>query len=286
MLNTTSKPTQRPCQNDEEIVLELSKSALKGPTIPLRRWREYDIEVVLEDLNTGEKADVKIFTHNTFRWVCPGNCHQTISQKEFCDGTEHCPGGADESKKWCEVSKLPQKSAYGFYGWMLFIITIYGMFMISNRTEYIAPNLELNPEAQEFQKEDYKQRHVNENVSLSQQVKEQTFDKLFDINDDQASKVFKEVKEAEVEVHKNAKEAYDCVLNHYGGDHPITARLTDPSGGSALKVKKYINGKVSSSTRWFSLNISTMFIFLCLHHFDYIKDIGDMHIQMSEVYVI
>ena len=76
-------------------------------------------------------------------------------------------------------------------------------------------------------------------------------------------------------MHQSSAEAYACILKHYNGDHPIAARLTDPSGGLALKAKKHINKKMDSNTRWFSFNISIAFIFLILHHFDYIKDIGE-----------
>ena len=281
--NSKLKQAPKPCHNDADSEKELSKIALKGPTLRLKRWREYNIEVVFEvfnaDLNTYQKTEVKTFTHNTYRWVCPGSCHQTISQTEFCDGVEHCPGGADESKKNCEVSQLPQKTAYGFYGYMLFVITIYWMFMSSNNQENGESAPEITQDVEDFQKEVYKQRHTNDNSDLAIEVKEGTFDKLFDIDDIQANEICKKVKEAEIEVHENAQEAYDCVLKHYGGDHPITARLVDPTGGFALKVKKCVNMRLNSNTQWFSLNIVTMFIFLCLHHFDYIKDIGKRHIR-------
>ena len=108
-------------------------------------------------------------------------------------------------------------------------------------------------------------------------MKEQLFDKIFDADDSEAKEVSKQVKEAETEVHENSQEAYDCVLKHYEGDHPLTARLRDPSGGKELKVKKGVNRKLNSNTKWFNLNISIMFVFLCLHHFNYIKDIGKIY---------
>ena len=93
------------------------------------------------------------------------------------------------------------------------------------------------------------------------------------------------MRDVETEVHLNSVEAYNCILKNYSGDHPLTARLVDPSGGVALKAKKYINMKMVSNTRWFSLNISITFIFLILHHFDYIKDIGEtkMHFFQTEI---
>ena len=89
------------------------------------------------------------------------------------------------------------------------------------------------------------------------------------------------MRDVETEVHPNSMEAYNCILKNYSGDHPLTARLVDPSGGVTLKAKKYINTKMESNTRWFSLNISITFIFLVLLHFDYIKDIGETTIPRS-----
>ena len=262
------------CENPADTLKELSKTAFQGETISLKRWREYEIRVTIKDLTT-DKELFKTFRHNTYRWVCPGNCHKTISQKEFCDGTPHCPGGADESKKNCEVSKMPQKTAYAFYGYMMFIITIYWMFLGFERDEQVEPTEETNPVVRDFQKEEYKQSHSTENFSKPNEVRERLFNKLFDVNDDQATDICQQVRDVETEVHPNSMEAYNCILKNYSGDHPLTARLVDPSGGITLKAKKYINTKMESNTRWFSLNISITFIFLILLHFDYIKDIGD-----------
>ena len=140
-------------------------------------------------------------------------------------------------------------------------------------------SLEMKPEEKDFQREDYELRHTKDNFNLSKEVKEQTFVKIFDVNDVQAFRICEQVKEAEVEMHKNSRDAYDCVLKHFDGDHPLTARIRDPSGGVQLKVKKNINRKLDFNTRWFSLNISTKFVLLCFHHFDYIKDIGKIHIS-------
>ena len=170
---------------------------------------------------------------------------------------------------------MPQKTAYAFYGYMMFIITIYWMFLGFERDEQVEPTEETNPEVRDFQKEEYKQFHSTENFSKPNEVKERLFNKLFDVNDDQARDICQQVRDVETKVHPNSMEAYNCILKNYSGDHPLTARLVDPSGGITLKAKKYINTKMESNTRWFSLNISITFIFLILLHFDYIKDIGE-----------
>ena len=158
---------------------------------------------------------------------------------------------------------------------MMFIITIYWMFLGFQRDEQVEPTEETNPEVRDFQKEEYKQSHSTENFNKPNEVKERLFIKLFDVNDNQAKDICQQVRDVETEVHPNSMEAYNCILKNYSGDHPLTARLVDPSGGITLKAKKYINTKMESNTRWFSLNISITFIFLILLHFDYIKDIGE-----------
>ena len=72
------------------------------------------------------------------------------------------------------------------------------------------------------------------------------------------------VKEAEEELHGNPRSAYNCILNYFGGSHPITARIIEPSGGLLKMLVTTTN-----------IRIFIMFVFLCLHMFDYVKDTGD-----------
>ena len=275
---STSPPEPNPaseaCLNDAATAQDLAKAAFEVPTIALKRWREYEIVIIVENVKTGKSIE-KTFQYNTFRWQCPGTC-QTIGQLQLCDGTDDCLGGADESKKNCEVSQLPQKTAYGLYGYMMLLITIYSMFMTSRKPAITRrEELELLNEERLFDSKLYKDQHTDGNFSLSSKIKQFTYNKLFDVDDEQVTEICKQVRAAEVEIHRDSKEVYDCILKHFDGDHPITARLVDPSGGLMLKAKKFVNQKMDSKTRWFGLRLNSMFIFLCLHHFDYIKDIGE-----------
>ena len=135
-------------------------------------------------------------------------------------------------------------------------------------------DIEMLPEVQEFQKENYMEKHSNNTQNLGDDEKWLIFERLFDVDDAGTQRICQQVKEAEIEMHKNAKDAYRCVLKHYAGDHPLTARIRQPSGGKKLKVKKRIDKMLNPNTQWFYMNISMMFVFLCLHHFDYVKDIG------------
>ena len=268
------EPASKACLNDAATSQDLAKAAFEVPTIALKRWREYEIVIIVENVKTGKSIE-KTFQYNTFRWQCPGTC-QTIGQLQLCDGTEDCPGGTDENKKNCEVSQLPTKAAYGLYGYMMFLITIYLMFMTSPKP--VVPRteeLELINETL-FDTELYEDQHTDDNFSLSSKIKQQTYNKLFDVDDEQVNEICTQVRAAEVEEHKDPEEVYNCILKHFGGDHPITARLVNPSGGLMLKAKKFINQKFNSRTQWYCLRLMSMFIALCLQHFDYIKDIGEI----------
>ena len=107
--STTKETTETPykeeddsCKNSEDYVGELVNIAFKGPTVPLKRWRQYNIKVTIENKATGIRIDTTV-KHDTFRWKCPYSC-QTIGQEQFCDGIPHCPRGMDETKENCEVS--------------------------------------------------------------------------------------------------------------------------------------------------------------------------------------
>ena len=211
--------------------------------------------------------------HDTFRWKCPDSC-QTIGQEQFCDGIPHCPRGMDETKENCEVSQLPQKTAYSFYAYMLLLIGFYWVFLSQKK-----PNLEdisMTSKRMSFDAAFYKNNHLaQDTVDHSAEVKRLTFDKLFDVEEESVKEVCEEVIKAESEVHEGPEEIYNCVLNSYGGNHALTGRIVDPSGGVFREVKRKINQKFNSSGRWYGATITSMFFLLGLHHFDYIKDIGE-----------
>ena len=268
----SSKLSSKPCQSNIEKIKELS---LEGPPLVLRRWREYDIRVVIEDRNK-RTSEAKVIRHNTFRWRCPGTC-QKIGQKQLCDGHEDCIGVADEHPKTCSVSQLPQKIAYNIFGYMLLLITVFWMFLGSKKAALQGSGLEMLSQRGSFDKEEYRSHHQDGNFVHAQEVMKHTYDNLFNINDKQVEEICQQVRYVELEIHGDAKEAYTCILKHYGGDHPLSARLANPSGGALHKAKKLINKKVNPETRWFGVSIISRFVFLCLLHFDYVKDIGKVN---------
>ena len=137
------------------------------------------------------------------------------------------------------------------------------MFMTS-RKQVITRTEELELINEEtFDRELYENQHTDDNFSLSSMIKRQTYAKLFDVDDEEVIDICEQVRAAEVELHEDPSEVYSCILKHFDGDHPITARLADPSGGFMLKSKKMVNQILGSETQWFGLRISSMFIFLC-----------------------
>ena len=186
-------------------------------------------------------------------------------------------GGADEHPKTCSVSQLPQKIAYNIFGYMLLLITVFWMFLGSKKAALQGSGMGMLSQGGSFDKEEYRSHHQDGNFAHAQEVMKHTYDNLFNINDKQVEEICQQVRDVEVEIHGDAKEAYTCILKHYGGDHPLSARLANPSGGALHKAKKLVNNKVNPETRWFGVSIISRFVFLCLLHFDYVKDIGKMN---------
>ena len=163
---------------------------------------------------------------------------------------------------------------------MIALIAVFWGFMGS-----ITPkSAESNQEDADVNKEDYINRHKAGDITqLVAEVKRRTYGKLFNIDDMQeVEQVCEAVREAEAEVHSDAEEAYTCILRNHGGDHPLTERLADPSGGKVRGVKKKINTWMGTATRWYGINVTIGFVFLCLHYFDYIKDIGKFLLRLIE----
>ena len=150
--------------------------------------------------------------------------------------------------------------AYNLYGYMLLLITVFWVFLGSKKPALQGSANEMHSQRGSFTKEEYRNHHRDNNFAHAQEVMKHTYDNLFDVNDEQVEEICQQVR--------------DCILEHYGGDHPLSARLANPSGGVLGKTKRLVNKKVNPETRWFGVGIIFRFVNLCLLHFDYIKDIG------------
>ena len=94
---------------------------------------------------------------------------------------------------------------------------------------------------------------------------------IYQSTSSESKKMCQWVKEAEEELHGDPRHAYHCILNNFGGSHPITAKIIDPSGGL---LKKFLK-KAKKLLTMTNIRIFFMFAMLCLHMFDYVKDIGE-----------
>ena len=156
--------------------------------------------------------------------------------------------------------------------YMIALIVFYWGFMSSPRPRRIPPQKDecLNI------RQHYADRHqAGEIALLSREIKKCTYGKIFHADEnDEVENICEAVRDAEAKVHLNPEKAYHCILENYGGDHPLTARLTAPSGGKVHEVRKKVD-KLIGAVHWYKMTITISFFFLCLHHFDYIKDIGE-----------
>ena len=92
------------------------------------------------------------------------------------------------------------------------------------------------------------------------------------------SETFKWIKEAEEELHGDPDEAYHCVLANFGGSATLTFRIIEPNGGIIYKIKAGINRIIFPKTaKWYILSNINLFIMLCLHILDYVKDTGKIN---------
>ena len=275
--NKNETQTEIPSNSSSQEV----PNAKQVPNIILYRWRQYDIEVTAEDLNTGEKA-VTVFEHNTFQWDCKDKLGTKITQTQFCDGTPNCPNERDEKSEICKVSQLPKKLSYLFYVYMILFILAYFPYLRVEPQHSEGQHLEMitkkafNKYLYQREKSDFIAQYRE--IHLSESKCEKFFGDLkYEMyqNPAKMEEVCTWVKEAEEELHKDANAIYDCVLTNFGGSHQVTARIVDPKGDIVTKIGSKIDQMVRPrKIKWYLFKIAIMFAMLCLHMFDYVKDIG------------
>ena len=262
--------------------LMLRDTPLKGPSTILSRWRRYVIEVTAVHPQGGTNAILKLDL-NTYRWDCKDNRGTSITQTQFCDGHEDCPNGRDENENICQVSQLPKKLSYLFYVYMLLFIWVYFTLLRDERPESVGQNIAMVAK-QSFKKclyqreeSDFKAIYV-ENHQFGPNFEKFCGEVKFEMYQNPASMevTLKWVREIEEELHGEAEEIYNCINTNFGGSHYLTTRIVDPEGGVFIKISSKINQMMlPRRIGWYFLSNFIMFIMLCLHMFDYVKDIGE-----------
>ena len=273
--------------NDKDKDDNKTSSSIPKPKIPnsiplvnisLYRWRQYEIEVTAVNLKTGEKA-VAVFEHNTFQWDCKdrlGEFSTKITVTQFCDGKPDCPNSRDENPEICRVSQLPKKLSYLLYVYMILFILAFFLYL---RNPQHSDGQELETITQ-GDKSDFvaQYRKIHQSKSKCEQFYRDLEYEMYQ-NPARAEEVCSWVKEVEEELHKEASTIYDCVLTNFGGSNQVTARIVDPKGSIVAKMVSNIFQMIWPKTiKWYLPKIAIMFVMLCLHMFDYVKDIGKLAI--------
>ena len=269
---------------EKQIVSEakLTEKGLKGSTAILTRWRKFLISVKAR--SSREEVEItKVFEFNTFEWRCDPEdpSSPSILNGQLCNQVSDCPSnatsvGSDEDPKICNVSQLPKKLSYLLYVYMVAILSAYFLGLRSVSGELVPkksikvdPNEPLpSKEKREF-KTEYKNAHRN-GIGMEEYVRNVQY-QIYQSRSSASQRMCQWVRECEEELHGDPKFAYHCILYYYGGSHPITARIIDPSGG----LLKIFLRKAKTWMTTANIRIFFMFVMLCLHMFDYVKDIGE-----------
>ena len=246
-------------------------------------WKERTIFSSLELELEGGEATLRL-EFNTFQWDCQDTRGTSITQTQFCDGYKHCPNGRDEDKEICQVSQLPKKLSYLSYAYMLIFILCYFTLLRDEEPESESQHIQMIMK-QSFEKclhqrdeSDFKALYVEIHQfdpkfeGFCQELKYEMYQ-----NPAKVGVTFKWVRQMEEKLHGEAEEIYKCINTNFGGSHYLTARMVDPEGGVLVKIQTKIDQMMlPRKVRWYFLSNFHMFVMLCLHMFDYVKDIGEM----------
>ena len=270
--------------DNKQIERRLEETAYNVKTFELEQYRSFELTITAKDMK-GRRSSITV-SHNTFTWQCRNGTNATIYQTELCDGNQNCPNGEDEKPIVCQFSDLPIKLSYLCYLVMIIIIGSYYIWqkLVKSPSVIICVSISKQediktPLIKSLTKEDflskYKLAHSDplEMVAMVDKLKA-CYQK--EEMDDKMIYVCHWIREVEEELHEEVAERYHCYLSQYGGSHPLTARILNPPGGLELRVRKRIDQHLAPRMApWYVLNITGLFLMLCIHMFDYVKDIGE-----------
>ena len=149
------------------------------------------------------------------------------------------------------VLQLPKKLSYTFFAFMFFIIFLH--FLVLTEVKHIGcQDIEMitkkafNLYFHQKNKSDFIQLY--QKAHKSEPICKKFFEDLkYEIyqNPDKVEDLCSWVKEAEEGLHIDAKAAYNCILENFGGSDHVTARIVDPQGGIAVKIASTIDKLIS-----------------------------------------
>ena len=183
----------------------------------------------------------------------------------------------------CQVSQLPKKLSYLSYAYMLIFILCYFTLLRDNEPKSENQHIKMIMK-QSFQKclhqrdeSDFKSLYVefhNFDPNFEEFCQELKYEMYQ--NPTKVGATFKWVREMEEKLHGESEEIYKCINTNFGGSHYLTKRMVDPEGGVLVKIREKINQMMlPRKIRWYFFSNFHMFVMLCLHMFDYVKDIGE-----------
>ena len=269
--------TQTQAKTTTEIPVILTRTLL------LDRWREYNINLTVIDPKTRSSV-IKTFSYNTYQWDCGDENETHIVQDQFCNNVPDCPNKRDEDPAVCTVSQLPKSLGYLTYLFMIGIIAVYFGNRKFAKNEYIktfANSISFSMTSfLDCSSFDNKDAFIQHYTSIHESDKMQEFCQkvkywFYSNNDfENQRNVFRWIREIEEKLHKTSENVYACILKNYKGDSCVVERICCPDGTAIERMKIACSKDFSNKIQWHLVNISFGFFLLCLHIFDYIKDIG------------
>ena len=180
-------------------------------------------------------------------------------------------------------TQLPKKISYTLYVYMALVILLYFIYMRSTKPSLLMLGHHLQMIAMKVFSKYPRQGNKSDFLAayrdshLGTGFKNFSEDLKYEISRNPGGEeVCKWIKEAEQELHSDAKAVYDCILDNFGGSHQVTARIIEPDGSMMAKIKTKIDQTIwPRKVKWYFFTIISMFVVLCLHMFDYVKDIGN-----------
>ena len=269
-------------------------------SIVLRRWRDWSITVTAWDPNNPNTTNTTTFSYSTKAWSC--DSQNTISIEQFCNGHRDCPNGEDEDENTCKFSKLPGNFGYLVYTVMGFVIATYFIHKKVHKVSLSERVIELRNIVTAVEKKVVLGENDNSEACSWNNIVKDAETKIatqlqtqfsntsnqyknlleainFVQNDftDTSNEVFKQIRKVEETTHCNSESVYDCILQKVGGDSKTLNKIISPDKGTIIvQILKKLR---ISNIFLAKLEMGAMFIFLCLHLFDYVKDIGELKIK-------
>ena len=275
-----------------------------GTTL-LKKWKQYNLKITVANNDGNTTTEV---AHDTMEWSCKDGVTK-IPRMKICDHSEDCPGGEDEGEV-CNPSALPRKLSFICYAFMATVIIIY----IFCKTCCKIPrnyNTELKTGKRSIdEKKDfvsrYKEAHNNTKEFL-EFLSEVKFALYKAGSPEKTAQVCLWARMAEQELHPKPKQRYRCFLLQVTGDffffvlffvtlilEPImipyrvmqnifllgsdqlTGDLVAAKVGLKARLLMKINRWLAPRVpQWYIGSLFVMFLKLCLHMFDYVKDVGE-----------